>query len=264
MKIRVCIAGATGRLGKPICSAVAAAEDMSLVGAVAPNHQSQNLKDVTGDGNLDLVIGGSVAEILRIPADVFVDYTRTDVVKAHVTAAIDNGMHVVIGTSGLTETDYAEIHQAALDKGVGVITGNFSVTAALLQRFACEAAKYVPQWEIIDYASDTKIDAPSGTARDLASRVSEVGRPDITIPLDRTIGARECRGASLNGTQVHSLRLSGIVNGVEIIFGTGDERLSIRHDAGSPASPYIQGTLLAIRNVRHHRGLVRGLDRIMG
>ncbi len=87
----------------------------------------------------------------------------------------------MIGSSGLTDEDFDEIHQAALARNVGVIAaGNFAMTAVLLQRFACEAAKHLSQWEIIDYASDSKVDAPSGTARELAFRMSEIKTPELT------------------------------------------------------------------------------------
>jgi 4-hydroxy-tetrahydrodipicolinate reductase len=264
MKLKVCIAGATGWVGKPLCAAVAGAEDLSLVGAVSRTYKGRSLKEAAGETVPDVVVSGSVAEALETPADVLVDYTKADAVKGNVLTAIRKGVHVVIGSSGLTDEDFVEINRAALDNKVGVIAaGNFAVTAVLLQRFACEAARYVSQWEIVDYASDAKRDAPSGTARELAFRLSEVGRPEVTHPVERTMGEPASRGLSLNGTQVHSLRLPGYVIAVEAIFGARDERLTIRHDAGSGAEPYIQGTLLAIRKVSGRVGLVRGLDRIM-
>ncbi len=264
MRLKVCIAGATGWVGKPLCLAVSEADDMGLVGAVSRTHKGRNLRDVFGVSNLDLIVSGSVAEALDAPTDVLVDYTKADVVKANVMTAINRGVHVVIGSSGLTDEDFVEINHAALQNKVGVIAaGNFAITAVLLQRFACEAAKYLSHWEIIDYASDAKQDAPSGTTRELAFRLSEVRKPEATHPVEETIGEKESRGTTLNGTQVHSLRLPGYVIGVEAIFGAKDERLSIRHDAGSGAEPYIQGSLLAIRKVRDHTGLIRGLDKIM-
>jgi 4-hydroxy-tetrahydrodipicolinate reductase len=264
MTINVCIAGATGWVGRPLCLAVSEADDLSLVGAVSRTHKGRSLKDATGDSKLDLTVSGSVAEALDTPTDVLVDYTKADAVKANVMTAIRKGVCVVIGTSGLTDEDYIEINQAALEHKVGVIAaGNFAITAVLLQRFACEAAKYLSQWEIIDYASDAKRDAPSGTTRELAFRLSEVRKPEVTHPIEETIGERGSRGVTLNGIQIHSLRLPSYVISVEAIFGAKDERLTIRHDAGSGAEPYIQGTLLAIRKVRNHLGLVRGLDRIM-
>ncbi len=264
MRLKLCIAGATGWVGRPLCLAVAATDDLSLVGAVSPTQAGRSLKDIIPESNLDLTISGSVAEALDTPTDVLVDYTRADVVKGNVMTAIRNGVHVVIGSSGLTDEDFTEINHAALDHRVGVIAaGNFAITAVLLQRFACEAAKYLSHWEIIDYAADDKQDAPSGTARELAFRLSEVRKPEVTHPISETIGASDSRGTTLNGTQIHSLRLPGYVISVVAIFGAPDERLTIRHDAGSGAEPYIQGTLLAIREVRNQVGLVRGLDKIM-
>jgi len=264
MKLNVCIAGATGWVGKSLCMAVSEADDLSLVGAVSRTHRGHSLKDAFADSDIDLIVSGSVTEALDTPTEVLVDYTKADVVKANVMMAIRKGVYVVIGSSGLTDEDFIEINQAALDNKVGVIAaGNFAITAVLLQRFACEAAKYLSHWEIIDYASDAKRDAPSGTTRELAFRLSEIRKPEVTHPISETIGERESRGTTLNGSQIHSIRLPSYVISVEAIFGAKDERLTIRHDAGSGAEPYIQGTLLAIREVRNHVGLVRGLDKIM-
>jgi 4-hydroxy-tetrahydrodipicolinate reductase len=264
MKLNVCVAGATGWVGQPLCLAISATDDLQLVGAVSRTHAGHVLKDVIENSNLDLTVNGSVADALAAPTDVLVDYTSAAAVKANVLTAISKGVHVVIGSSGLTDEDFVEINQAALDHKVGVIAaGNFAITAVLLQRFACQAAQYLSHWEIIDYASDTKKDAPSGTTRELAYRLSEVRKPDVTVPIDETIGERESRGTTLSGSQIHSVRLPGYVISAEVIFGAEDERLTIRHDAGSGAEPYIQGTLLAIRKVRSRLGLVRGLDKIM-
>ena len=151
MQLKVCIGGATGWVGKPLCVAVTKANDLSLVGAISPSNAGRNLREVIDELDTDVTISGSVAEALAKPTDVYVDFTRADVVKANVLTAIGKRVHVVIGSSGLTDEDYAEIYQAATKEKVGVIaTGNFAITAVLLQRFACEAAKYLSEWEIID------------------------------------------------------------------------------------------------------------------
>lgn len=106
MKLKVCIAGATGWVGKPLCLAVSEANDLTLVGAVSRTHKGQRLNDVLGTSNLDLIISGSVAEALETPTDVLVDYTKADVVKTNVMTAIRKGVHVVIGSSGLTDEDF--------------------------------------------------------------------------------------------------------------------------------------------------------------
>lgn len=264
MRLKVCVAGAAGWVGRPLSRAVSEADDLSLVGAVSRSHKGKSLNDVIGDLGSDVAVSGSVADALVTPTDVMVDYTKADAVKPNVMTAIRKGVHVVIGSSGLTSEDFGEINRAALDNKVGVIAaGNFAITAVLLQRFACEAAKHLSQWEIIDYASDEKEDAPSGTARELAFRLSEIRRPEVTLPIEETIGEKESRGLSLDGSQVHSIRVPGYVVSVEVILGAKGERLSIRHDVGSGAGPYIQGTLLAVRRVKNYVGLVRGLDKVM-
>ena len=85
----------------------------------------------------------------------------------------------------------------------------------------------------------------------------------MEVPIDQTHGVREARGATIDGTQVHSVRLHGYVIAFETILGLPDERLTIRHDAGAGAEPYVGGTLLAVQRVMGITGLVRGLDRLL-
>jgi 4-hydroxy-tetrahydrodipicolinate reductase len=195
---------------------------------------------------------------------VLVDFTSPESVKQRALAALSRGVRVVIGTSGLTAGDFVEIERTATERHLGVIAaGNFSLTAALAKHFALLAAKHVPSWEIIDYAHAAKPDAPSGTARELAEALGDVARNEHAIPVERTHGEPAARGASIAGTQVHSVRLPGVVLAFETIFGLPDERLTIRHDAGKGAAPYVRGTLLAVRRVMQVTGLVRGLDRLL-
>src|SRR5690606_782825 len=128
--------------------------------------------------------------------DVLVEYTKPDVAKGNVLTALERGAHVVVGTSGLTDDDYREIDEAArrADKGV-LAAGNFALTVVLLQKFAETAARYIPHWEIIDYASDGKIDAPSGTARELAARLGSAAEARHAVPVDDIVGERATRGA---------------------------------------------------------------------
>jgi len=265
MTIRVAIAGATGKVGGPLAKAVAQSSDLELVGAVARANTGRRLGDVLGVSGLDVVIHGTAAEALAVPCDVFVDYTRADAAKAHILTALEHGAHVVVGSSGLSDEDFAEIDHVAKRKARGVFAaGNFAITAVLLQRFARMAAAEIPTWEIIDYSYEKKVDAPSGTARELASQLAAVRAPDYHVPASSTVGAREARGATVAGTQVHSVRLPGYTSSVEIVFGVGAERLSIRHDSLDASGPYVGGTLLAIRRVPSLLGVVRGLDRLLG
>jgi 4-hydroxy-tetrahydrodipicolinate reductase len=256
MKLRVCLAGITGWVGKPLAQAIAESDDLELVAAVSRQARGQMLGSVQ--------VSGTVEEALRIPSDVFVDYTSAESVRAHVLAAAAAGRHVVVGSSGLSDADFVEIDRVAKEKKVGVIAvGNYALTAGLLQRFAAEAARHLPSWEIIDYARDTKVDAPSGTARELAWRLSQVNSPKAAVALADTVGERASRGATLNGTQIHSVRSPGHVIGVEIIFGRDDERLTLRYDGGAGAGPYVSGTLMAVRRVSKLLGVARGLDHVL-
>jgi 4-hydroxy-tetrahydrodipicolinate reductase len=262
--LRLCIAGATGWVGRSLVPAVLQSADLRLAGAVARRGAGQDLGTALGGDRLGVPLSASVADALRAPADVLIDYTRPEAVKANVLAAVEAGVHVVVGTSGLAAADYDEIEAAARRRGVGVVaSGNFSVTAALLQHFALIAAVQIPQWEVIDYAGAAKPDVPSGTARELAERLGQVRKPTLGVPLEALHGPKETRGADIGGTRVHSLRLPGYVLSCEAVFGLAGERLTIRHDAGSSAEPYVAGTLLAARKAPTLRGLVRGLDTLL-
>ncbi len=266
MTLNLCLAGATGWAGSELARAIAVQPDLALVAAVSRGHAGRPLGEALNLPALATPVHDSAAEALAATrCDVFVEYTKPATAKANVLAALAHGAHVVVATSGLTDADYAEIDAAATEAQRGVLAcGNFALTAVLLQRFAELAAQWLPQWEIIDYASDAKRDAPSGTVRELANRLSAVRAPQPTVPLDQTVGARDTRGGTVAGTQVHAVRLPGHVLGVDVIFGLPDQKLVLRHEAGGSARPYVDGALLAIRRVSGLRGLHRGLGRVMG
>ena len=250
---RVCVAGITGWTGRAVGDAVEAAADLELVAGV-----SRSAAGTPG-------VHASVAEALdAAPSDVLVDYTSATAVKADVLAALDRGVAVVVGSSGLTADDYDEIDARAREARVGVIAaGNFSVLAALLLRSATEIARHVATWEILDYASDTKRDAPSGTARELAERLAGVRTPAAQ---ETTHGRPEARGADVAGTRVHSLRLPSFVVSTEIVFAATGERpvfLSFDVDFLDPAfapgtgTPEVAGfsTAEALAFLRSLRGI---------
>ena len=264
MTMRVCLAGATGWAGSALARAIAQTDDIELVAAVSRTYARRSLGEVLAEPRLTCHVYATAAEALTHNCDVFFDYTQPSVAKANVIAALLHGANVVIGTSGLTDADYAEIAQIAEQHGHGVLAiGNFAITVVLLQRFAEIAARFISQWEIIDYANDGKIDAPSGTALELASRLSKIRPSELTIPLEQTQGVPETRGARIAGSQVHSIRLPGYTISAEIIFGLPGQQLILRHDSGSSAQPYVDGALIAIRKVDSFTGLRRGLDSVL-
>jgi 4-hydroxy-tetrahydrodipicolinate reductase len=253
---RICIAGATGWTGGALVEGVLEAADLALVASVARSAAGTTLGGAP--------VYGAVAEALEAGVDVLIEYTSHEAAKEHALTAIAGGVAVVIGTSGLTAADYEEIDAAARAAGVGVVaSGNFSLTAAMASAGALLAARHLPAWEVIDYAKDTKPDVPSGTARELAERLSVVAPAPIGRPLSEIAGPVEARGATVGAGQVHSVRLPSFVVSTEVVFGLPDERLVIRHDAGGSPKPYVAGTLLAARAVRGRTGLVRGLDTLL-
>lgn len=264
MTIRVCVAGATGWTGSAVARQIISSEGFRLTGAVARRSAGSDIGMVLGGSPIGVTVAPDLETALGESADVVIDYTAPDTVKHNALLALEHGVRVVIGASGLMAKDYEEIAAVATAKGLGVIAaGNFSITAALAKHFSLLAAKYLPSWEIVDYADARKVDAPSGTVMELAEELGQVARPRQAVPQSEVHGRPDARGAEIDGSHVHSLRLPSYVIAFETIFGLPNERLTIRHDAGSGADPYVAGTLLAAKEVMRVQGLVRGLDRLL-
>ena len=265
MSLKVFIAGGTGWAGSQLSKGVFKKNGMELVGALSRKNKDENLADVLNldSGNIPIYADIEIA-LSETEFDVLVEYTKPDIAKKNIIATLKKGKNVVIGTSGLTEKDYSEIEQTANENNASVLAvGNFAITVVLLQKFSEMTAKHIPNYEIIDYAHENKIDSPSGTARELAHRLSKVQESKLFVSKDELVGIKESRGARLDGVQIHSVRLPGHVISIEIIFGLKDEKLTIRHDSGTSAEPYVKGGLLAIEKVGTFKGLKRGLDSVM-
>ncbi|HKG53608.1 MAG TPA: 4-hydroxy-tetrahydrodipicolinate reductase [Anaerolineales bacterium] len=262
--IRICVAGATGWAGSALAKGIVEAPDLELIAAISRSKAGKVLGDVLNLPGVEVPIFRTVSEALQTRPDVFVEYTKPEAAKSHILSALQGGAHVVVGTSGLSDDDYQEIEEVAREVERGVLAvGNFALTAVLLQKFAEIAARYIPHWEIIDYAHSDKKDVPSGTVLQLANRLSQVRESQLNVPLNEVQGPKESRGTRLLGTQVHSVRLPGYMISVDAIFGMADQKLILRHESGTSAEPYVNGALLAIRKVNTLVGLHRGLDSVM-
>jgi 4-hydroxy-tetrahydrodipicolinate reductase len=263
--LRVVVAGVTGWAGSALARGIAREPDLRLVAGVARRAAGRTIGEALGIEHGAPVVA-TAAQALAGGADVFVEYSLPEVARANVLAALEAGAHVVVGTSGLSDEDYAQIDARARAAGRGVLAcGNFAITAVLLAKFAEMAVRYLPDVELIDYAKATKADVPSGTVRELSVRLGAArGEAESSaLPTSRLRGPLETRGAAMSGVPVHAVRVPGFVLGVEAIFGAADQRLHLRHEAGSSAEPYVSGALLAIRRVSRLTGVVRGLDRVM-
>lgn len=267
--LRVILSGVTGWAGSALAHGILRQQDLQLVAGIARSAAGQSIAqalETETPGSPPAPICATAAAAFAVPADVFFEYSKPDVAKANVMAALQAGLDVVVGTSGLTDEDYAEIDALARQLGRGVLAcGNFAITAVLLLKFAEIAARYLPDVEVLDYAKASKVDVPSGTVRELVVRLGAArGSAQAgAVPTDQVRGPKESRGAAMSGIPVHALRVPGYALSVETVFGAPDQRLQIRHDSGDSAEPYVDGALLAIRAVRGRVGLTRGLDRVM-
>src|SRR3954454_898847 len=172
--------------------------------------------------------------------DAIVDFTQPDAVAANVLASVEAGVPAVVGTTGVPHDRLDEIDAAAKQRGVPVfVAPNFAIGAVLMMRFAAEAARFMPRAEIIELHHDTKLDAPSGTAKATAAAIGE-------------------------GTTIHSVRLSCLVAHQEVLVGGPGQTLSIRHDTTSREA-FVPGVLLALARLETlPPGVTLGLDALLG
>ncbi|MDX6540527.1 MAG: 4-hydroxy-tetrahydrodipicolinate reductase [Gaiellales bacterium] len=260
--LSVCVSGALGAIGRVLVPAIAATGDLALHSAVSRRETGRDVGEALAGAPLGIALESDLEAALDRAPDVLVDYTHPAVVRRHVALALERRIPVVIGTSGLADDDFAAIDAAARAAGVGVASGNFSLTAALLQHLGKIAARHVPRFEIIELNGVAKPDVPSGTARELAELLARE-REQLPEPAVELIGPPEARGAAIAGVPVHSLRLPGGGAAVEVLFGAPGERLTIRHEEQGDPSIFVVGTLLAARRVQNFNGLVRGLDSLL-
>ena len=261
--MEVCVVGATGGVGRWLVRSILESEDFTLNSAVARRAAGSDVGLAIGDEACGVVVVGTIEEALASGPDVVIDFTHPSVRMKHVMAAIDQSTPMVIGTTGFTAEEFEVLDAAAREAGVGLVTGNMSLTAALLQHLCLIAAAHVPHWTIVEYCKATKPDVPSGTARELAELMGAVRRPDYTLAVGEHVGDIGSLGADIAGSRVHAIRSPGITEAaVEVLFALPGERLSMRHDAEHP-SIFVGGSLLAAQKVPGFVGLVRGLDQLL-
>lgn len=235
--LRVAVVGAGGRMGSLTCAAVEADPDLELVARVG-----------RGD-SLDAAVDAG--------AQVAVEFSTPDSVRGNVEMLLEQGVHVVVGASGLSADDLAAL-EAHTDAAHCLVVPNFAVGAVLLMRFAAQAAGHLDDVEIIELHHKQKADAPSGTAVRTARMISEAREHQPSIPGPVT----SARGQVVEGVIVHSVRLPGVVASQEVIFGAQGQTLTLRHDTFD-RSAFVPGILLAIRRVSDLAGLTVGLDALL-
>ena len=262
--IRVGVLGAAGRMGRMVCRAVAEDPDLALVAAVNPGRSGEPVARMAGVESVDVTVSESPEALLTAQAEVAVDFTTPDSVMGNVRWAIENGIHVVVGTTGLAGGDLDEIRRRldeAGNRSNAIVAPNFALGAVLLQRFAEEAARFFPAAEIIELHHEGKADAPSGTAMATAERMAGARTEDRRGPAGESVAG--VRGGDVGGIRVHSVRLPGLVAHQEVIFGGVGQTLTIRHDSPQRES-FMPGVILAVKAVAARPGLTVGLEPILG
>jgi 4-hydroxy-tetrahydrodipicolinate reductase len=244
--INVAVLGARGRMGSEVVKAVEATDGLALVAA------------------LDL--GDSLEQLKGSAAHVVVDFTTPDSVMSNLEFLINNGINVVVGTTGFDDAKLATVKGwLAQNPSVGVlIAPNFAIGAVLMMEFAEKAARYFESAEIIELHHPAKVDAPSGTAARTAELMSAARKaaglgamPDAT-----TTALDGARGAIVGEIPVHSVRARGLVAHQEVLFGGLGESLTIRHDSIDRAG-FMPGVVLGVRKIVNTPGLTHGLDKFM-
>ncbi len=243
MALRVGVLGAKGHMGREVCKAVNATEDLDLVA--------------------EIDLGDSIDSLKSNMVDVVVDFTNPESVMANLKFAIENDIHAVVGTSGFDKNMIDTLRSLlTTHPKVGVLVApNFGLGAVLMMQFAATTARYFESVEIIELHHPEKLDAPSGTAIRTAELINEARNKELfgAMP-DKTVKALDgARGAKIGSVPIHSVRLSGLVAHQEVLFGAGGETLTIRHDSFD-RSAFMPGVLVGIREVVRNPGLTVGLE----
>lgn len=243
MALRVGVLGAKGHMGREVCKAVNATDDLDLVA--------------------EIDLGDSIDSLKSNMVDVVVDFTNPESVMANLKFAIENDIHAVVGTSGFDKNMIDTLRSLlTTHPKVGVLVApNFGLGAVLMMQFAATTARYFESVEIIELHHPEKLDAPSGTAIRTAELINEARNKELfgAMP-DKTVKALDgARGAKIGSVPIHSVRLSGLVAHQEVLFGAGGETLTIRHDSFD-RSAFMPGVLVGIREVVRNPGLTVGLE----
>ena len=261
--IRVGVLGAAGRMGRLVCQAVADDGELALVAGINPSFHGEHLGRMIGRADVDVRISEELDTLLQSETEVAVDFTQPEAVMDNVRWAIEHAMHIVVGTTGLTDKDLGEIAKLLEDEGNEsnvVVAPNFAIGAVLLQRFAEQAARFFPAAEIIELHHEGKLDAPSGTALATAERMAQARGEAWEGPTEESVGG--VRGGAVDGIRIHSVRLPGLVAHQEVIFGGLGQTLTIRHDSSQRVS-FMPGVILAVKSVITRPGLTVGLEPLL-
>lgn len=260
--VKVMVAGYHGRMGSTAAQMVIDTPNFDLVGVYDARGTDTNLKETAAFKDQDVPAFHDLAQI-DTDATVWIDFTIPTAVFENAKFAINHGISPVIGTTGMTDEQVAELQTLAKNQQVGgLIAPNFGISAVLLMQFAQQAAKYFPDVEIIEMHHDDKIDSPSGTAISTAKKIAEVRKPKAQGNPDATETLPGARGAEYEGMRIHAVRLPGLVAHEEVMFGGPGEGLTIRQDSYDRIS-FMTGVKVAVEKINQYHELMVGLENLL-
>ena len=250
-------------MGSTVCRAVFDDPDLELVAAVDPHHAGLDVRQVTGVDVQGLQIAPDAAALAAADADVAVDFTEADAARENLRWCAANGVHAVVGTTGLGESDLDEFGTLfGESKANCLIAPNFAIGAVLMMRMAELAAPFFETAEVIELHQEKKLDAPSGTAMLTMERMAAASKDWVEHPTKHEVVPGARGGSGPGGIHVHSVRLKGVVAHQEVLLGTTGQTLSIRHDSFDRTS-FMPGVVLAVKAVGDHPGLTFGLEKLL-
>ena len=259
--LKVVVCGALGRAGSTTVDILCREPGIEIVGVVDVLMTEKNFS--LPDGSCQVPSSSNLEQVLNTcKPEVLVDFTVPLATVAAVDLASKMGIHIVVGTTGLTDDQLNKIDQLAKDAGVGVLTGTLSFGVALVSRLAALASKYFEHAEIVDLGKMKKVDAPSQAALDFAQAMLKArGKPFKLPPVDADVSAS--RGGQYHGVTIHSMRLSDCYLHQKIIFGAPEGTLvNVGIELTSEAYLY-PGIVVAVEQAGKHKGLVYGFDDIL-
>lgn len=260
--IRVGVFGAGGRMGAMVCRTVAACQAMELVAAVDPHHSGMDVSRVTGAELPGLQIAPGPEAMKQARATVAVDFTVLEAARKNLKWCAENAIHAVVGTTGFTTKDHERFRKTFTDSNC-LIAPNFAIGAVMLMRLAELAAPHFESAEIIETHHDAKVDAPSGTAIEIARRMADSSNEWAPDPTKSETVKGTRGGEAAPGIPVHSMRMRGAVAHHEVVLTTTGQALTLRHDSYGRES-FMPGVVAAIKAAPDLPGLTIGLDKVLG
>jgi 4-hydroxy-tetrahydrodipicolinate reductase len=263
MAIRVIVCGAAGRMGREVVKAVHGDAALEVVGAVDVAGVGEDAGALAGVGAIGVRVSDGLAAVLKeTNAEVGVVFATPSAATSVIRTLIEHGVSPVVGSTGWYD-QVPEIAALSEQKNVpAFVAPNFAIGAALMMKFAQEAARYFDAVEIIELHHDKKVDAPSGTAETTAKLIAQAKGSWMKDTPTEKFTIEGVRGGVHEGIRVHSVRLPGFVAHQEVIFGGVGQTLTIRHDSTGRDS-FMPGVLHAIKKVRSLKGLTVGLEKIL-